>query len=242
MVTGDTKLASWTACAPGTPKASLETVGAAPQSYIFSVDFSMSTLGGGNPDAAQMAEVKSSLATKFGVDPSLLYISVVSARRSLTGASTFRDWSEPQPVPQGLQQTSQRRGLYINAASGNGGNCVIDGDCIASPNYPSPYGADESCDIGVDATGVITTDAFNTGMGDYLSIDGTNYEGSSGPNGAVVTGPNANAISWYSDYSDGGETGWRVCWSTGESTELLGMLVFDHVCLRRWVAMQLPLR
>ena len=55
-------------------------------------------------------------------------------------------------------------------------------DCFTSPNYPSDYGNDEACSITASASGALVVEAFETESGfDELIIDGTVYEGTSGP-------------------------------------------------------------
>ena len=92
------------------------------------------------------------------------------------------------------------------------GPCSLtDGDsCAASPNYPESYGNDEACTIsGVPPVGLEVV-AFDVEeqrncAWDYLTVNGTRYCGTSGPQGAVAED---GVIKWRSD-GYGVRSGWN---------------------------------
>jgi len=88
----------------------------------------------------------------------------------------------------------------------SGTGCTMIGNCIQSKNHPAQYGNREACTI--NALGVdLTVDAFNTESNyDYLSMDGKQYSGTSGPPSGMHTGE----ISWSSDISVT-KSGWKLC-------------------------------
>jgi len=102
----------------------------------------------------------------------------------------------------------------ISAATGGvlSGTCVIDGSCATSPGFPSGYGVDEECPITVEAAGYMTATTFSTeSLWDKLTVDGTDYSGSTGPFNQLV--PSGAAVEWKSDASRTA-AGWRLCYST----------------------------
>ncbi|EOD07169.1 hypothetical protein EMIHUDRAFT_97003 [Emiliania huxleyi CCMP1516] len=73
-----------------------------------------------------------------------------------------------------------------------GGPCSLTdgGSCAASPNYPNSYGRNEECTISGVPPVELETVAFDVEQCgscgcDYLTVNGTKYCGTSGPNGAV---------------------------------------------------------
>ena len=105
----------------------------------------------------------------------------------------------------------------ISAATGgvlslDSGTCVIDGSCATSPGFPSGYGDNEECSITVEAAGYMTATTFVTeSLWDKLTVDGTDYSGSTGPFNQLV--PSGAAVEWKSDPT-GTAAGWRLCYST----------------------------
>jgi len=102
------------------------------------------------------------------------------------------------------------------------GSCTLDGpDCVKSPNFPSSYGDQEACVIGLEGLGAggawegktINVSDFNTeNRYDKLKVDGTEYSGTVAPELTSVT-PTAASIEWTSDYSVV-KKGWRLCATT----------------------------
>merc|ERR1711934_29827 len=95
------------------------------------------------------------------------------------------------------------------------GQCEIDADgCVHSPNYPSEYANEQSCDIRVNPSqeaSPIAVEAFHTEANyDLLVVNGVSYSGNlgsqGGPHGVIPSG----AIQWSSDYSIV-KTGWKLC-------------------------------
>lgn len=88
------------------------------------------------------------------------------------------------------------------------GPCTVVDGCAMSPNYPAPYSASQSCQIGLDGPApAITVDHFDTEDNwDSLKVNGMDYSGRNGPEGVVPTGQ----VLWQ---SDSGETrsGWKIC-------------------------------
>ena len=92
------------------------------------------------------------------------------------------------------------------------GPCTVDGACVRSPNHPSNYGNSQDCTIRPTSLAVgqllSATAGFNTESGyDKLYVNGVEYDGTTGPDGVVLsTGP----LTWSSD-SAIALTGWEVC-------------------------------
>jgi hypothetical protein len=91
------------------------------------------------------------------------------------------------------------------------------GPCLVSSGaggesclYDRNYGNDERCTAKVTLNEIqIDTVQFDTEQGyDFLSINGKQYSGITGPNQVSV--PDNTVISWTSDYSNTGG-GWEVC-------------------------------
>ena len=82
-----------------------------------------------------------------------------------------------------------------------------------SPNFPSYYDNSGTCQAVMLLDAVLSADAFNTETGyDFLSIGGTIFQGSDGPqNFDVGAGTN---IEWSSDGSVT-RPGWRICAERG---------------------------
>ena len=57
------------------------------------------------------------------------------------------------------------------------GSCAVDGPCVASPNYPSNYGANQGCTITAQSPSIqVFAKEFNTEQCcDKLTIGGTVY-------------------------------------------------------------------
>ena len=102
--------------------------------------------------------------------------------------------------------------VTISAFSLVNGTCVVNGSCATSPGFPSNYGSDERCSITVEAAGYLTATTFDT-ENDYdkLTVDGTDYSGSTGPFNQAV--PSGAAVAWESDGSVNAQ-GWQLCYST----------------------------
>ena len=93
------------------------------------------------------------------------------------------------------------------------GPCLLEtnGTCVATPNFPSPYGPNENCNITMTGGGFVSTTSFATESHyDWLTVDGARYGGSNGPfNQAVSSGA---TVTWESDRSVQNQ-GWRLCYS-----------------------------
>ena len=87
--------------------------------------------------------------------------------------------------------------------------CVTDG--------PGEYGNNEACTVRVMVSGTLTATEFSTeGGSDYVTIGGTQYGGTAGPN-KVSIGAGAE-FSWYSDRSTShriADSGWTICLDPG---------------------------
>ena len=89
------------------------------------------------------------------------------------------------------------------------GPCVVSGNCISSPNYPSNYNSNEACSISPTRSGQLSVSGFSTEQGyDKLTVAGTQYQGTSGPTGVYVS--SSMSITWSSDNSQE-STGWNIC-------------------------------
>jgi len=88
------------------------------------------------------------------------------------------------------------------------GNCSVSEDCVASPNYPEPYGNKDYCLISLPKPSLIEVTAFETEKGyDKLSVNGRRYSGTS------LLGETFTAwtdLTWRSDESVV-ERGWQFC-------------------------------
>jgi len=79
--------------------------------------------------------------------------------------------------------------------------------CIQSPYYPSAYSNQHSCVFEASFDGPINVVAFNTESGyDVLTVNGYEYDGTSGPAGVVPT----TTIYWTADSSEA-QSGWKLC-------------------------------
>jgi hypothetical protein len=87
------------------------------------------------------------------------------------------------------------------------------GACFRSPNYPNDYGASEDCAVSVSGAGLVRATAFDTESGyDYVTIDGTKYDGSGGAL-ATTTGvavSDGETVSWHTDSSHQ-TSGFEIC-------------------------------
>ena len=90
------------------------------------------------------------------------------------------------------------------------GDCVVTDECISSPNYPNDYGNSEACTITPQRSKIVlSVTSFETeSCCDYMTIDGVQYQGTSGPDGVVVTP--GTSMTWYSDGSIS-SAGWKIC-------------------------------
>jgi len=104
------------------------------------------------------------------------------------------------------------------------GQCVTDGLCVSSPNFPNNYGDNERCELSVTSgnSAPFAIESFNTENGfDFLIIDGVRHSGDSSGNRAANTVPfdvvPTNSISWQSDGSST-KPGFRICLQTTTTT------------------------
>jgi len=88
--------------------------------------------------------------------------------------------------------------------------CKKDADgCITSPNFPGKYGSSEGCVIDASQFDTIRVESFETEEKyDYLTVNGKEYSGTSGPDGVQVN--KNNDIMWSSDFS-WNKKGWKIC-------------------------------
>lgn len=124
-------------------------------------------------------------------------------------------WSTEKSCGPQTEQLSQRGGMYVaqqrrqrklhnqppspTESSTVVGPCVADGLCIQSPNYPSNYGAYESCTVYFSNPGTLSADSFSTEKGfDVLNLDGTSFTGLSGP--AEMEMHTTSVLTWTSDW------------------------------------------
>jgi len=94
------------------------------------------------------------------------------------------------------------------------GACAVDGNCVTSPNFPSPYADNQGCSISVQANGqAISVEDFQTeGNYDILFVNGEAFSGSNGPAGKYPS--TGVPITWTSDYSVT-SAGWKICLEGG---------------------------
>ena len=99
-------------------------------------------------------------------------------------------------------------------------DCVVDGNCVTSKNYPAEYGNSESCTLTYAVAGNLTIETFNTEYYfDKLTINGYPYHGSGSyyqpPEGLFLDG---RAITWSSN-SYGTSSGFKICMGPELGTE-----------------------
>lgn len=96
------------------------------------------------------------------------------------------------------------------------GPCSVDSQgCVTSPNFPSTYGSNQSCQILVGRPGYISSSSFDTeAQADFLTISGRIFSGSNGPQNVLCD--QFCIIAWASD-SDIVRSGWRLCLAITES-------------------------
>jgi hypothetical protein len=94
-----------------------------------------------------------------------------------------------------------------------GGSCLINNNCIQSPNYPSYYNNDDYCVFTVDGSYYLSATAFSLESNyDFLYINGASFTGSTAfPSGLAVFA--GDQIIFDSDYSIP-YRGFEVCFHT----------------------------
>jgi len=134
----------------------------------------------------------------------------------------------PYPNPQPTQSPINRRGAptyppastcaesFMMMVGYSGQSCVINCNCVTSPNYPGYYNNNDLCKmITLNAGVVTTTGAFNTESGDRLRLDGVYYEGTTGPVDVSVSA--GIILTWETDSGKHGSVtrgtspGWMIC-------------------------------
>jgi len=107
------------------------------------------------------------------------------------------------PTPTPAPTPAPPPGTWVVEGTG----CQVSGNCISSKNHPSNYGNGEECSIQLYGDVDISVEAFSTERSyDYLTMGGTRYSGTSGPQSGSYTG----VITWESDYSVT-NSGWKLC-------------------------------
>merc|ERR1719272_193761 len=101
------------------------------------------------------------------------------------------------------------------------GQCVTDGLCVSSPNFPNNYGNNERCELSVTwgntEPAPFAVEMFNTEANhDILTVDGVRYTGIGYAHG-IGHGHGINTISWESDGSVTAP-GFRICLPTTTTT------------------------
>jgi hypothetical protein len=100
----------------------------------------------------------------------------------------------------------------------NSGSCTLDATstCFYSPNYPSNYGDGDSCSITVLHGATLSVDYFLLETTyDYLTVDGTTYTSSTGPDGVTVT--SGITITFTTDLSIN-YAGFAICGTATQSS------------------------
>jgi len=112
----------------------------------------------------------------------------------------------------------------LEVASGDN-FCQIDANGCATDGV-GKHGNGEDCTIRVTEAGTLTATQFDTeSCCDHVTIGGTPYRGSTGPNGvAVAAGSN---FTWHSDFSVT-NAGWTICWAPNPAP--LAVTVGDNFC------------
>jgi hypothetical protein len=115
-----------------------------------------------------------------------------------------------------MTRLQEEYGVYnLNSLFGftvTSGECTLDsaGSCFRSPNYPSFYDDNQQCSINVAAAPVtLSVTTFSTeGDFDWLTVNGRQYSGTSGPDGVEVA--IGSTISFTSDESER-RPGFEIC-------------------------------
>ena len=75
------------------------------------------------------------------------------------------------------------------------GNCVVDRNCVQSPNFPDRYDNNDSCEFRAAEGFAVTSEDFNTErFYDTLTVNGISFSGDCGPRQVLAEG----SILWTS--------------------------------------------
>lgn len=83
---------------------------------------------------------------------------------------------------------------------------------MASPNFPNDYGTSESCEIVAPERALYITQFETESSNDFLTINGQNYSGLSGPLQGTISF--LDVIRWNSNSADVA-SGWQICTAFG---------------------------
>ena len=107
-------------------------------------------------------------------------------------------------VGAGVSVREEGRKLGVTL-SGRSGKCAVDGACFSSLDY----GNYETCTFTMGAGGVLNVLSFETESNyDKLTVGGTEYSGTTGPQGVVVSA--GEDITWSSDHLST-RAGFEIC-------------------------------
>ena len=87
------------------------------------------------------------------------------------------------------------------------GNCVVDHNCMMSPNFPHLSESNDSCEFSAADSFVVTASAFNTERYyDTLTVNKVEFSGDCGPWHLLAEGQ----ILWSTDGTQR-SSGWKLC-------------------------------
>ena len=110
--------------------------------------------------------------------------------------------------------------------------CQIDDNGCATDGAGG-HGNNEACTIRVDGAGTLTAYQFDTEPRfdnvtyyDYVTIGGTRYDGSTGPNGVAVAA--GSTFAWQSDGSIT-NSGWTICLTANQRSRSRALIALPEV-------------
>ena len=107
-----------------------------------------------------------------------------------------------------LRENSAIGGSFSKTSAGN---CVVEGSCFMTSNFPEDYERNENCEFTALHDGTLSVLSFNTEEGyDQLTLNGVKYDGKIGPNCVEVAA--GDTLEWNSD-AELVSSGFKICYS-----------------------------
>ena len=128
---------------------------------------------------------------------------------------------------------SQMNGLALALVLGSAsasfvvteGDCVVNGACVSSPNYPEDYDDYTTCTFNPTTSGWLDVAGFDlhgsvysTYCFDHLTVNDVQYCYNHGPQGVQVT--SSTTMTFIADYYSGGHGGFSLCLSSSFTSTL----------------------
>jgi hypothetical protein len=136
-----------------------------------------------------------------------------------------------------------------NAFVSEAGDCVLQGDCLASPHYPRGYLSNDACSLTALKQGKVSVQHLDMqSESDMLMVNGKTYNGLHSPEGVQVNV--GDQIQWTSDASASSGM-WKICIhsdpvngvvsdiqsilaASGVILTIAGIIVTASICSRRF--------